>query len=95
MVMVQTRLPTHDVLRAAVGGDPGLFTELDLREALRLPPFSALATLESDAVPALGAGVEVSPLAAGRWLLRAPDHSTLCDAVASLQGGVRVDPVDV
>ena len=96
MVMVQTRLPTHDVLRAAVGGDPGLFTELDLREALRLPPFSALATLESDAVPALGAGgVEVSPLAAGRWLLRAPDHSTLCDAVAPLQGGVRVDPVDV
>ncbi len=96
IVMVQTRLPTHDVLRAAAGGDPGLFTELDLREALRLPPFSALATLKADATPDLGAeGVEVSPLQPGLWLLRAPDHRTLCDAVTPLQGGVRVDPVDV
>jgi primosomal protein N' (replication factor Y) len=96
IVMVQTRVPTHDVLRAAVVGDPGLFTELDLREALRLPPFSALATVKADAMPAFGAeGVDVWPLEAGRWLVRAPDHRTLCDAVAPLHGGVGVDPVDV
>ncbi len=96
MVVVQTRLPEHEVLRAAVAGDPGLFTDLDLREALRLPPFSALATVRSDTMPVLDAeDVEVSALDAGRWLVRAPDHRSLCDAVARLHGGVRVDPVDV
>ena len=96
VVMVQTRLPDHDVLRAGVAGDPGLFTELELRAELRLPPFSALATLKADAPPALdGEPVEVSPLGAGRWLVRAPDHRTLCDAVATVHGGVRVDPLDV
>lgn len=96
VVMVQTRLPEHDVLRAAVVGDPGLFTELALRRELRLPPFSALATLKADVMPALaGEGVEVSPLRAGRWLVRAPDHRSLCDAVAPVHGGVRVDPLDV
>lgn len=96
VVMVQTRIGDHDVLRAGVAGDPGLFTELELRRELRLPPFSALATVRSDARPALdAAGVEVSALEPGRWLVRAPDHATLCDAVAPLHGGVGVDPVDV
>jgi primosomal protein N' (replication factor Y) len=96
VVMVQTRLPDHEVLRAVVAGDPGLFTELDLRRELRLPPFAALATVKSEATPDVhGDGVEVSPLDPGRWLVRAPDHRALCDAVASLHGGVRVDPLDV
>ena len=96
VVMVQTRVPDDDVLRAAVAGDPGLFTELELRKELRLPPFSALATLKADAMPVLeGERVEVSPLGAGRWLVRAPDHRTLCDAVAKVHGGARVDPLDV
>ncbi|MGH8989803.1 MAG: hypothetical protein ACRDXC_14610, partial [Acidimicrobiales bacterium] len=96
IVMVQTRLPSHDVLRAAVAGDPGLFTDLELREALRLPPFSALATVRAVTTPVVSAeAVEVSPLDQGRWLVRAPDHRALCDAVAPLHGGVSVDPVDV
>lgn len=96
VVMVQTRLPDHEVLRAAVAGDPDLCTDLDLRHDLRLPPFSALATVRSDARPALGGeGVEVSPLEPGRWLVRAPDHRVLCDAVALLRGGVGIDPLDV
>jgi len=95
VVMVQTRLPGHDVVRAAVAGDPGLLTELEVRRALRLPPFSALATVRSDAPPALGPAVEASALAPGRWLVRAPDHRVLCDALASVRGGVGVDPRDV
>ncbi|MDA8310394.1 MAG: hypothetical protein M0Z46_07245 [Actinomycetota bacterium] len=96
LVMVQTRLPGHDVLAAAAAGDPGLFTELGLRAELRLPPFSALATVRSEEPPVLGAqGVEVSALGPGRWLLRAPDHRTLADAVAPLHKGARIDPVDV
>lgn len=93
-VMVQTRLPDHHVVRAAVAGDPDLATELDLRRSLDLPPFSALATVRSPEAPALD-GVEVSPLDGERWLVRARDHTGLCDAVARLHGGVRVDPDDV
>jgi primosomal protein N' (replication factor Y) len=96
IVMVQTRLADHDVLRAAVAGDPGVLTELELRAQLRLPPFGALATIKADARPAIDdEQVEVSPLGPARWLLRARDHRTLCDAVAPLHGGVRVDPLDV
>lgn len=94
-VLVQTRMPDHDVLRAAVAGDPDLFTERELRRELRLPPFSALAVVRSEAEPRRGAEVEVSPLTSGLWLLRAPDHRTLCDAVAPLHGGVSIDPIDV
>lgn len=93
-VLVQTRLPEHDVLRAAVAGDPGLYTELDLRRELSLPPYSALATVRAETAPVLE-NTEVSPLGPGRWLVRAPDHQTLCDAVADLHGGVRIDPHDV
>ena len=93
-VLVQTRLPGHDVLRAATAGDPALLTELDVRQALSLPPYSALAVVTAGDRPALE-GVEVSPLGDGRWLVRAPDHPTLCDAVSVLRGGVRVDPTDV
>ena len=93
-VMVQTRLPEHDVLRAAVAGDPGLATELELRRALDLPPFSALATVRSPEAPELE-GAEVAPLGPERWLVRAKDHIALSDALATLHGGVRVDPDDV
>lgn len=93
-VLVQTRLPDHDVLRAATAGDPALLTELDVRRALSLPPYSALAVVTAEDRPVL-AGVELSPLAEGRWLVRAPDHRTLCDALSVLHGGVRVDPTDV
>ncbi|MGH9099079.1 MAG: hypothetical protein ACRDV8_02490, partial [Acidimicrobiales bacterium] len=94
VVLVQTRLPDHEVVRAAALGDPGLVTELDLRRQLRLPPFAALAAVRGPERPEL-AGVEVSPLPDGRWLVRAPDHRALCDALAPLGGGVRVDPADV
>jgi primosomal protein N' (replication factor Y) (superfamily II helicase) len=94
VVLVQTRLPEHNVLRAAVAGDPGVSTELELRRELALPPFSALATVRSPDPPEL-AGVEVSPLDRERWLVRAPNHEVLCDALVPLHGGARVDPVDV
>lgn len=116
-VMVQTRLPEHEVLAAAVHGDPSLLTasELPLRHALRLPPASALATVSgaagaelvarleaarAEAARAEVAWLEVSPLGEDRWLLRAPDHRVLCDALAAVPrpaGRLRVavDPTDV
>jgi primosomal protein N' (replication factor Y) len=106
-VLVQTRLPGHEVLEAAVRGDPLRLAraELELRRTLRLPPAAALATVTgapgAELVAAVAArGVAVSPIGDDRWLLRAPDHRTLCDALAAVPrpaGRLRVavDPTDL
>lgn len=107
-VLVQTRLPDHEVLTAAVHGDPGRVSgpELALRRELGLPPASALATLAGPgaaqlaAVVGVAASIVASELAPERWLLRAPDHRALCDALADAERpkervNVTVDPTDV
>jgi primosomal protein N' (replication factor Y) len=90
-VAIQTRQPTHHVVAAAVHADPdrAVAPELEVRRQLGLPPFSALAaisgeaTVTADLASTLGAtGLEVSPADRGRWIVRAPDHQTLCDALA-------------
>ena len=121
-VLVQTRIPDHEVIAAAVRGDPGLLVdrELELREQLRLPPASALALLSGELAEAYGRavaawagaahgpeagngtspGVAVSGLGDGRWLVRAGDERTLCDALAGVARPagplkVVVDPTDI
>jgi primosomal protein N' (replication factor Y) len=93
-VIVQTRLPDHPVVQAAVRADPGVFagSELAVRTELQLPPVTALALLSGDEEvvhgmgAALGAqlGVEGVDLEPGRALVRAPDHGALCDALAAV-----------
>jgi len=90
-VVVQTRLPDHEVLRAAAGADPGLLAEAEAerRRSLRLPPNAALAlitTSETAAVSArLGsAGLAVADLGEGSLLVRAGDSTGLADALASV-----------
>jgi primosomal protein N' (replication factor Y) len=93
-VLVQTRLPDHSVVQAAVRADPGILvdTEAAVRAELDLPPVSALALVSGDddvvagMAGALGAhlGVEAVDLEAGRVLVRAPDHQVLCDALAAV-----------
>jgi primosomal protein N' (replication factor Y) len=105
-VLVQTRVPKHEVLDAALHGDPDRLTtvELERRRGLTFPPFAALAEVSGPAAPAyveaLGRplGVDVLGPTDGRWLLRASDHGTLCDALAATarpSGRLRVevDPV--
>ena len=107
-LLVQTRLPHHDVLVSAAGADPGRLAaaELELRRALDLPPVSAMALVSgamADAYgPALRAaappGVAVLGPVDGVWSVRAPGHEALCDllaAVARPAGRLRVavDPV--
>jgi len=105
VVLVQTRLPGHEVLEAAVHGDPGRLAgpELALRRELGLPPATALALVSGPGagayVPALS-GVDGADLGDGRWLVRAPDHPTLCDALAGVPRPaeplrVEVDPIGV
>ncbi|MHB8219092.1 MAG: primosomal protein N' family DNA-binding protein [Acidimicrobiales bacterium] len=51
VVLVQTRIPDHAVIAAAVHGDPGPLTdgELEVRRQLALPPFAALALVSGPA----------------------------------------------
>jgi primosomal protein N' (replication factor Y) len=92
-LLVQTRLPRHEVIEAAVRADPGLLaeTERPRRKLLDLPPYSALARLTGDA-PALaaasgalrrGGGIGVSSGADGAVLVRAANTERLADALAA------------
>ena len=93
-VLVQTRQPGHPVLEAAVRADPGRLVEVEaaLRRDLGLPPTTAMAELSGDAkivdgvARALAArpGIEALGPTDGRWLVRAPDHRVLCDALAAV-----------
>jgi len=91
-VLVQTRVPRHDVIDAALHADPSRFAvaEEAQREALGLPPASALAEVAGAAAEAfvrnlegaLDPAIEVLGPSDGRWLVRAAGHRALCDALA-------------
>jgi primosomal protein N' (replication factor Y) (superfamily II helicase) len=90
-LLLQTRLPQHEVVQAAVLADPERVStaEAARREALRFPPVTALASLSggpaaayADALRAVE-GLEVLGPVQGSWLVRAPDHRRLCDALAA------------
>lgn len=90
-IMIQTRVPGHEVIDAAVHADPSRLAVVESarRAALRFPPESAVARISGqsaalfvDALPEVE-GLEVLGPAGGRWLLRAPDHRVLCDSLAA------------
>ncbi len=92
-LLVQTRSPEHEVIQAALHGDPTLVTEAERarRELLGFPPFSAMADVGDQAgeafvtaIPA-DAGVQVQGPVDGAWRLRAPDHQVLCDVLARVE----------
>lgn len=97
-VVVQTRLPTHPVIAAAVHADPGRLCEIEagVRETLQLPPSTAIARVSGESatdfvstlreqVIARGPGPEVAVTgpSRGTWLLRAPSHAELSDVLAA------------
>jgi primosomal protein N' (replication factor Y) len=103
-VLVQTRVPHHEVLTAAVGADPARFAagEAAMRAVLGLPPNRALALVSGpvadtyvDRLKAAGGDrVEVTGPDNGRWLLRAASHDDLCALLASVArppGRLRVE----
>ncbi|HTJ74238.1 MAG TPA: hypothetical protein VL337_02640 [Acidimicrobiales bacterium] len=90
-ILVQTRVPRHEVLDAALHADPGrlALVEAARRAALRFPPETAVAAVSGAAAAAFVAGlagvpeVDVLGPAHDRWLVRAPDHGVLCTALAA------------
>jgi primosomal protein N' (replication factor Y) len=96
-ILIQTRLPRHEVIEAAVRADPGLLADAERprRKLLDLPPYAALARLTGDP-PALAASATALRSAAGDGtigvsgaagdktvLVRAPDPDALADALAA------------
>jgi len=107
-LLVQTRLPHHDVLTSAALADPGRLAaaELEVRRAIGLPPVSAMALVSGAMADAYGAalrtaappGVEVRGPVDGVWSVRAPDHRAVGDLLAAVPRPpgrlrVEVDPV--
>lgn len=95
-VLVQTRQPDHEVLRAALLGDPGgvAAAEAERRRMLQLPPFATVAAIGGEAAPAfveavtprLGSvpGALIDQGDDGRWLVRSSDRDALLDALNSV-----------
>lgn len=91
-LVLQTRLPRHEVVQAALHADPGRVATVEhqRRQALRFPPVTALALVSGARSEgfvrelATRGGVEILGPGAGTWLVRAPDHPTLCDALAAV-----------
>jgi primosomal protein N' (replication factor Y) len=99
-VLLQTRMPHHEVVQAAVHADPQrlVAAERARREELHLPPVSALAAVSGAAAGTWLAGapasLAVSGPVSGRWLVRAADHDELAAALWALgprPRGVRVE----
>jgi primosomal protein N' (replication factor Y) len=95
-LVLQTHLPRHEVVQAALHGDPSRVAEAEAerRELLRFPPVAAMAEVSGAAAaefvealrsPLSPLGVEILGPSDGRWLVRADDHATLCDALAAVR----------
>jgi primosomal protein N' (replication factor Y) len=90
-LVVQTRLPEHDVVRALVTADPSIVAvaERDRRQERGWPPYGAQCLLAGDGaepfVASLGRpeGVDILGPRDGRWLLRAGTHEPLLDVLAA------------
>jgi primosomal protein N' (replication factor Y) len=91
-LVLQTRLPGHEVVQAALHADPARVArrEVARREQLGFPPARALAVVSGPPAATFVEGLEgrsdlelLGP-AQGQWLVRAPDHATLCDALAAV-----------
>ena len=108
-ILVQTRLPAHRVLGAAVGADPSdwVRAEAERRSAMRQPPASTWALVSGAAAPgyvdSLSAGLHAGELdiagpADGTWRIRSDDRDVLLHALAAAErpsGRLRVavDPL--
>ncbi|HEY8060670.1 MAG TPA: hypothetical protein VID94_18020, partial [Acidimicrobiales bacterium] len=85
-LVLQTRLPEHEVVQAALHADPSRVSaaERERRRVLGYPPSTAMAAVSGEAADEYVLGVEGVDLLGprdGTWLLRAPDHATLLSAL--------------
>lgn len=107
-IVVQTRLPDHEVIEAATKGDPSIvaIAERDRRRPLRLPPYGAQVSVSgagaAELIERFGPvdGVQARGPIDGRWLLRADQLDPILDRLAAIprpaaRVRVEVDPLRV
>ena len=106
-LVVQTRMPTHPVIDAAVHADPSRMIEAERanREVLGWPPFRAMAEVSGANAAAVVdqlrlADVELLGPNDNKWLVRASSSADLANALAAVErpGGrvrIAVDPLRV
>ncbi len=96
-LVLQTRVPQHEVIQAALHADPSRFTVIEgaTRAALRLPPESAMAEISGAGAQAYADLLRTADSASttqtleiigpvrDRYLIRAVDHQVLCDGLAA------------
>jgi primosomal protein N' (replication factor Y) len=105
-VLVQTSLPDHEVVRAAVHADSTAVADAELlrRRLLGMPPEASLAAIGGEAaeefVGRLGTpeGIEVQGPREGWWLARSQDPGLLAESLGSVKRPpgrlrLRVNPV--
>lgn len=101
-VLVQTRMPQHPVLQAAINADPGSLarTELKVRRELRQPPESHWAIISGAAanefIRRLGSpnALEILASSENRWRVRCDDRQHLVDHLRSVDrpsGRLRIE----
>ncbi len=93
-ILVQTRVPDHPVVRAAVAADPALLSDSEtaIRRELELPPFASIALVSgpgaAEYVDGLrdlaGSPVRVLGPDRDQWLVKASDETALADALNSV-----------
>jgi primosomal protein N' (replication factor Y) (superfamily II helicase) len=104
-LLLQTRLPQHEVVQAALHADPTRVSDVEAarRRELGFPPATAMAAISGagaeEYVTGL-AGVDLLGPRDGTWLARAPDHDALLGALAATPRPagrlrVEVDPLRV
>jgi primosomal protein N' (replication factor Y) len=107
-VLIQTRQPDHEVVKAALHGEPDRLVDPESarREILGFPPARAVADVSGAVaerfIEALGQpiGIDVIGPRDGHWLVKAADHEALADALGAVSrpaGRLRiaVDPLRV
>ena len=101
-ILIQTRMPQHPVLQAAINADPGSVarTELEMRKQLRQPPESHWAVISGSSaaefVERLGQrdGLEVMNANNTRWRVRSNDRELLLETLSSVErptGRLRIE----
>jgi primosomal protein N' (replication factor Y) len=88
-LLLQTRLPRHEVVLAALHGDPARVStaEAERRKPLGWPPYTAMAHVSGAPAEEYVAGltgVQVMGPVDGAWLVRAATHDVLCSALAAV-----------
>lgn len=97
-VLVQTRLPDHEVIEAVRGADPTPVSDAERarRRALGFPPFGGLAELRGEEKPVGSAAIALEAVAgvtvlgptpvgpSVQALVKARDVTTLCDALEAV-----------